>query len=85
MQGPHTKMINLVKIAKLREKADPERNQNRLLSNKSLAKYNWFGLSSTFGYPHERSRPERLEEVMVVACMPDSVVHYRARTVVMLI
>lgn len=29
-------------------------------------KYNWFGSSSTSGYPHDQSRPGRPEEVTVV-------------------
>ncbi|GMN47271.1 hypothetical protein TIFTF001_016450 [Ficus carica] len=53
------------------EKANPEWNQNRLLSNESLAKYNWFGSSSTSGYPHDQSRPGRPEEVTVAAGMLD--------------
>ena len=80
--GPYTKMINLERIEKLREKADPKRNQNRLLSDESLARYNWYGSSSTSDYPHNRPRIVRPEEVMVAAHMSYLVVHYRARTVV---
>ncbi|GMN53243.1 hypothetical protein TIFTF001_022391 [Ficus carica] len=39
-------------------------------------------LSSTSDYPHDRSSPGRPEEVTVAAPIPDSVVHYRAWTVV---
>ncbi|GMN48311.1 hypothetical protein TIFTF001_017477 [Ficus carica] len=81
-RGPHTDARILARIDALREKADPERNQNRLLSALSLAKYNWFGLSSTSDYPHDRPRAVLPGEVIVTSRMPDPVVHYRARTVV---
>ena len=37
---PHTESSNLERIKKLQEKANPERNQNYLLVNERLAKYN---------------------------------------------
>ncbi|GMN60811.1 hypothetical protein TIFTF001_029903 [Ficus carica] len=63
------------------KKADPEQNQNRLLSLLSLIKYNWFGSSSMFEYPHDRPRAVQPGEV-TIARMPDPAVHYRSRTVV---
>ncbi|GMN28212.1 hypothetical protein TIFTF001_044211 [Ficus carica] len=71
------------RIEKLREKADTERNQNQLLANDSLAKYKWFGSSSTSGFPHDQSRSVRSEgEVIIVAPILDPAVHYCARIVV---
>ncbi|GMN22567.1 hypothetical protein TIFTF001_040288 [Ficus carica] len=50
------------RIEKLREKPDLERNQNRLLANESLPKYNWFISSSTSGYPHDQPRSVQSEK-----------------------
>ncbi|GMN58630.1 hypothetical protein TIFTF001_027727 [Ficus carica] len=80
-QGPHTEATNLERIERLHDKADLKRNQNRLLSTDCLAKYNWFGSSSTFDYPHDCPRTMRPREVTVAARMPDPMVHYRARIV----
>lgn len=56
---------------------------NRLLVNESLAKYNWFSLSSTSNFSYDRSRPHRLKETVTVAIvMPDPTVHYSSRIVV---
>ncbi|GMN19417.1 hypothetical protein TIFTF001_039813 [Ficus carica] len=49
----------------------------------SLEKYHWFGSSSTSGNPDDRPRTAQPGEVAVASRMPDLVVHYRARTVVM--
>ena len=79
----HTEFINRGRIEKLWEKPNPERNQNRLLVNESLAKYNWFGSSSTSGYPHDQPQSVRSEEeVTVAAPMPHTIVHYHVRMVV---
>ncbi|GMN60234.1 hypothetical protein TIFTF001_029321 [Ficus carica] len=70
-------------IEKLWEKTDPGRNQNLLLANESLAKYNWFGLSSTSKFSHDQSRPHRSEEETMTVVVPilDPTVHYSVRTV----
>ncbi|GMN50966.1 hypothetical protein TIFTF001_020133 [Ficus carica] len=81
-QGPHVDARSLERIDILREKVDPKWNQNRLLSPVSLEKYNWFSLSSTSDYAHDRPRTARPGEVTVASRMLDPVVHYRARTVV---
>ncbi|GMN44763.1 hypothetical protein TIFTF001_013966 [Ficus carica] len=48
-----------------------------------LAKYKWFGSSSTSGFPHDQSRSVRSEgEVIIMAPIPDPAVHYCARIVV---
>lgn len=44
---PHTGTNNLVGISTLKETSDPERNQSRLLSHKSLQKYKWIGQASS--------------------------------------
>ena len=54
-QELHTKSSNWKRIEKLREKADPKWNQNQLLANESLAKYNWFSSFSTLGFPYDQS------------------------------
>ena len=80
---PHAESINQGKIDKLWEKPDPERNQNRLLENDSLAKYNWFSSFSTSGYTHNQPRSVRSEEEETVAVpMPHPAVQYNARIVV---
>lgn len=37
----YTEASNRERIEKLREKMNPKRNENQLLGNESLAKYNW--------------------------------------------
>lgn len=71
-------------IEKLWEKTDLGRNQNLLLANESLAKYNWFGLSSTSKFSHDQSRPHRSEEETMTVVVPilDPTVHYSVRIVV---
>ncbi|GMN59306.1 hypothetical protein TIFTF001_028390 [Ficus carica] len=46
-QAPHTTSSNLEKIDALREKADPERNQIRLVSSESLNKHRWLNPPDT--------------------------------------
>ncbi|GMN63822.1 hypothetical protein TIFTF001_032882 [Ficus carica] len=54
--GPHVDVRSTERIYMLREKADPEQNQYRLLSPVSLEKYGWFSSSSTFDNPDDRPR-----------------------------
>ncbi|GMN30149.1 hypothetical protein TIFTF001_044432 [Ficus carica] len=82
-RGSYVEAGSLDKIDILREKADPERNQHRLLSPMSLEKYHWFGSSSTSGKPDDLPRTAQPGEVTVASRMPNPVMHYHARTVVM--
>ena len=81
-RGRHTGVTNLDNIDVLQETSDPERNQNRLLSSKSLAKYKWVGPSSSSNNSPDRPRVRVPGEVTVASRMPDSVVCYHAQTVV---
>ncbi|GMN49677.1 hypothetical protein TIFTF001_018835 [Ficus carica] len=81
-RGPHVDASCMEKNNLLREKADPERNQNRLFSHLSLEKYRWFGSSSTSGCPDDLLRVAQPGEATITSRIPEPVLHYRAQTVV---
>ncbi|GMN60542.1 hypothetical protein TIFTF001_029628 [Ficus carica] len=71
----------LLRIVAIQRVPEPISNEDNPFINQ--AEYNWFGSSSTSGFPHDWSRLVRSEEeVTIVAPMPDPAIHYRARTVV---
>ena len=72
-RGPRVDARSLERIEILCEKANPKRNQNRLLSPVSLDKYNWFCLSSTSDYPYDRPRTAQPREVTVASRMPEPI------------